>query len=96
MDEIARWQQAIYELCKKHKPDVDGSGSDGDELDLTLAEINEVFIMYQDKIDEMKNDFKTIQESIRNIPTYHLPGDAKLFLQRIENICEENLAGGVK
>lgn len=59
MDEIARWQQAIYELCKKHKPDVDGAGSDGDELDLTLSEINEVFIMYQDRIDDLQ---KTVYE----------------------------------
>lgn len=63
-DEIARWQQAIYELCQEHYPDVDGSGCDsGDELDLTLAEISEVFNMYQDQIDDMYNVFLAVIEA---------------------------------
>lgn len=86
-DEIVRWQQAIYELCQEHYPDVDGSGCDsGDELDLTLAEIQEVFNMYQDQIDDMKENFKEIKDLLGNISILS-DEDEEKSLERIDEIC---------
>jgi len=53
--EQGRWQQAIYELCRKHAiaPDcIDGSGCDsGDPLDLTLTEIGQVICQLENPQD---------------------------------------------
>jgi len=53
--ELGRWQQAIYELCRKHAiaPDcIDGGGTDsGDPLDFTLSEIGQVICQLENPQD---------------------------------------------
>ena len=53
--EQGRWQQAIYELCRKHAiaPDcIDGGGTDsGDPLDFTLSEIGQVICQLENPQD---------------------------------------------
>jgi hypothetical protein len=45
-----RWQEAIDKLVRQVYPDRDGSGSDGDALALTLAEINQAFNHLREQI----------------------------------------------
>lgn len=52
---IGRWQQAIYEKVCASVPEphrIDGAGSDGDELALTLAEVSQGLTQLQDLAGE--------------------------------------------
>lgn len=55
----------------------------------TENELAEYVINIEAKTEQMRKDFRAIQESIRYIPTYHLSGEAKVFLQRMIDICEK-------
>ena len=53
-DQAAQWQDAIYKLvCKLSGSDaIDGAGCEGDELAVTLAEIEQAFAIVTDGCDE--------------------------------------------
>lgn len=74
--EQGRWQKAIYELCcreTKEFPEVniDGAGCDsGDPLDLTLSEIRQAIVAWQDArndlrglVDEMAGEIKDVADT---------------------------------
>jgi len=71
-DEIARWQEAIHNLCREHYPEVDGSGCEsGDELDFSLVEIKLTLVHIINKEDNRIIALETETKRLNDLMSYH-------------------------
>lgn len=62
---IGEWQEAIYETIRGAVPDpdcIDGSGSDSDEMALTIAEVSQGLAQLQDLADEREAERDTMRK----------------------------------
>ncbi len=75
--EQKRWQDAIYERCKKavgpaNYSVIDGAGCDsGDPLDFTLAEIGQALAFVQDAAEERERRMREALTKLMKYPANH-------------------------